>query len=216
MVFTGPAARIPAEAPNHADVPSGTRGIRAKAYRVCRASFLLADASAEQGSSPPSPPFVDDIQGGSLLSVGSRQIVVPAAASAGGTGSRECSLARQRARTTCSVSRAPEPRRALVRQGSTAPAPSPICVPACMPHMRTAPPSRAAAARESSEWRTPPSQVHQLPPQREETELLRVPPSRLLRARPTRVERAMLPWRFHPLSHLPHESGGRRSVAGFA
>jgi hypothetical protein len=42
MVSTGPAARIPAEAPNHADVPSGTRGIRAKAYRVCRASFLFA------------------------------------------------------------------------------------------------------------------------------------------------------------------------------
>jgi hypothetical protein len=41
-VFTGPAARIPAEAPNHADVPSGTRGIRAKAYRVCRASFRFA------------------------------------------------------------------------------------------------------------------------------------------------------------------------------
>jgi hypothetical protein len=26
MVSTGPAARIPAEAPEHADAPSGTRG----------------------------------------------------------------------------------------------------------------------------------------------------------------------------------------------
>jgi hypothetical protein len=41
MVSTGPTARIPAEAPNHADVPSGTRGIRAKAHRVCRASFRV-------------------------------------------------------------------------------------------------------------------------------------------------------------------------------
>ena len=42
MVFTGPAARIPAEAPKHADAPSGARGIRAKAnrIRVRRASSL--------------------------------------------------------------------------------------------------------------------------------------------------------------------------------
>jgi hypothetical protein len=41
---TGPAARIPAEAPRHADAPSGTRGIEAKANRVLfrRASFLFA------------------------------------------------------------------------------------------------------------------------------------------------------------------------------
>ena len=43
MVFTGPAARIPAEAPQHADAPLGTRGSRAKANRVRlrRASFYL-------------------------------------------------------------------------------------------------------------------------------------------------------------------------------
>jgi hypothetical protein len=43
MVSTGPAARIPAEAPQHADAPLGTRGSRAKANRVRlrRASFYL-------------------------------------------------------------------------------------------------------------------------------------------------------------------------------
>ena len=42
MISTGPTARIPAEAPKHADAPSGARGIRAKANRVRRASFLFA------------------------------------------------------------------------------------------------------------------------------------------------------------------------------
>jgi hypothetical protein len=53
MIFTGPAARIPAEAPKHADAPSGARGIRAKAnrIRVRRASLLFA-ASCERTAHP--------------------------------------------------------------------------------------------------------------------------------------------------------------------
>ena len=56
MVFTGPAARIPAEAPKHADAPSGARGIRAKAnrIRVRRASLLFA-ASIARALGLPSP-----------------------------------------------------------------------------------------------------------------------------------------------------------------
>ena len=42
MVSTGPTARIPAEAPKHADAPSGARGNRAEANRVRRASFSFA------------------------------------------------------------------------------------------------------------------------------------------------------------------------------
>ena len=73
----------------------------------------------------------------------------------------------------------PGPKRDLSGRASAAPASSAIHVRACTPHMRTALPSRAAAARESSDWRTHPNQVLLLPPRRAEAELSALHPSSL-------------------------------------
>jgi hypothetical protein len=56
MASTGPAARIPAEAPKYADAPCGARGIRAKAnrVRVRRASFLFAVSIPPRAFTSPS------------------------------------------------------------------------------------------------------------------------------------------------------------------
>jgi hypothetical protein len=72
----------------------------------------------------------------------------------------------------------PGPKLGLLGRASAAPASSAIHLRACTPHMRTALPSRAAAARESSDWRTHPSQLL-LPPRREEAGLLALHPNSL-------------------------------------
>ena len=71
----------------------------------------------------------------------------------------------------------PRPIRALVARVSGAPASSAIHVPVCTPHMRTARPSRAAVARESTGWRIHPSQGLLLPSRRREAEPLPLNPS---------------------------------------
>src|SRR5579884_4029107 len=101
-------------------------------------------------------------------------------------------------------------RRAPLERGSAAPAPSATHVPACTPRMRTALPSRAAAARESSDWKRHPSQVLLPPPRREEAEPSPLHPSLLCRrgANACRTGHAFVT--LQPLSRLPHESGRTR------
>jgi hypothetical protein len=72
MVFTGPAARIPAEAPKHADAPYGARGIRAKANRVrARRAISLDPSSTKQRHRSGSPARQSFATLGTLRIVGS-------------------------------------------------------------------------------------------------------------------------------------------------